>query len=104
MSGLRQVKISELTPTTKGELSLVFEVHEVLKRTQVEGKEVVSCRVVDESGIINAYFDQFANKFTEGNVFELQNFRCRVVDHHLRLEMMYYIPNVEKQPLWRNSH
>lgn len=70
--------------------------HEVLTLTQLEGVETVLCRVVDETGIITAYFDQFASKFTVGSVFEIQNFRCKVVDHHLRLEMMYFMHDVEK--------
>lgn len=69
MSTHKQVKIAELTPASKGELSLVFEVDSVIERGQVEGKETVTCRVVDETGIITAHFDQYATKFIPGSVF-----------------------------------
>jgi hypothetical protein len=88
MSANQVVKISDLSPSSRKDLTLVFEVHEVVGRTPVEGKETVMCRVVDETGIITACFDQYADKFIAGTVFEIQNFKCRVVDHHLRLEMM----------------
>lgn len=96
MSANQTVKIADLSPSSKKDLTLVFEVNEVLDRPQAEGKEAVLCRVVDETGIITAYFDQYAAKFTVGTVFEIQNFKCRVVDHHLRLEMMYLSLNAEK--------
>lgn len=96
MSANQTVKIADLSPSSSKDLTLVFEVHEVLDRPQVEGKEAVLCRVVDETGIITAHLDQYATKFTVGTVFEIQNFKCKVVDHHLRLEMMYAIFYLEK--------
>ncbi len=45
------------------------------------------CRVVDESGVIDAYFKQYGKFIKEGSVLELKDFRCQVVDHHLRLEL-----------------
>ncbi len=88
MSANQVVKISDLSPSFRKDLTLVFEVHEVIERSSSEGMETVVCRVVDETGIITACFDQYASKFIVGAVFEIQNFRCKVVDHHLRLEMM----------------
>ena len=50
--------------------------------------EDITCQIVDETGIITAYFNQYAKFVSKGSVYELVNLRCNVVDHHLRLEMM----------------
>jgi hypothetical protein len=86
MSGESQLKIKDLNPSTRGEYTLVFEVAEVVSRHKES--DSIACRVVDETGVINAYFDQYSEFVKEGGVYELKNFRCKVFEHHLRLEMM----------------
>lgn len=94
MSGRKQVKIADLTPTTKGDLSLTFEVAEILEKSQ--GGDQMTCKIVDETGVINAYFDQYVKFIVEGSVYEIINFRCKVVNHYLRLQMMYAIYYIRK--------
>lgn len=77
------MKIADLTPATRGDLSLTFEVAEILEKSQ-DGEQI-TCRIVDETGVIKAYFDQYVKFVAEGSVYEIINFKCKVVNHYLRL-------------------
>lgn len=50
-------KIAELVPNCKGESPLVFEVTKILERSS--NNETALCRIVDETGVITAEFNQF---------------------------------------------
>lgn len=90
-----------MTPNTKRGHTLIFEVVKVLELSK-DGQQV-ECRVVDESGIITAFFDQYGKYITEGSVLELTDFKCRVIDHHLKLLMTYSFNKLEKiQSLAKN--
>lgn len=95
-------KIAELVPNCKGERPLVFEVAKVVERAA--NGETAVCRVVDETGVITAEFSQFVQYIVEGSVYQLTNFKCKVVNHHLRLEMTYAIIDVERPQSWPNCH
>lgn len=93
-------KIGELVPNCRGEKPLVFEVSKILERAS--NGETALCRIVDETGVITAEFNQFVQYITEGSVYQLTNFRCKVVNHHLILEMTYAPIHAEKLQSWPN--
>ena len=85
----KKIEIAQLNPTTPRGLSLIFEVVEVLSRS--DNQQKVWCRVVDQSGVITACFDEYGQFIKAGSVIELQSFKCQVVDHHLLLTLRYII-------------
>lgn len=79
------ITISELTPNTKGKFTLKFEVAEVA--TPLTNSEQVECKIVDETGCIDAFFNNFGKYIKVGGVYELISFKCKVVQHSMRVQL-----------------
>lgn len=82
------ITIGELTPATRGGYSLRFEVVETA--SVGSNPEELLLKLADDTGCINAYFNNHGKHIKIGNVYDLTNFRCKVVDHHLRVELLYF--------------
>lgn len=66
---------------------LRFEVAEAAPSSN--NPDEVFFKMADETGCINAYFHNHGKHIKNGSVYELTNFKCKVVDHSLRVELMY---------------
>ena len=76
------IKIASLTPAHKN-FTLLFELIEIESRTDHE----LRCRIVDDTGIIDACFNKYAQKLEDGIVYEMTNLKCKVINSHLQVKM-----------------
>lgn len=73
-------KICDLNPYAT-DFSLEFEICEIVTKS----KGIIVCRIVDDTGIVDACFDKFPDKLDKDKVYKMQNLKCNVVDGHLRV-------------------
>ena len=76
------VKIEQIEPNIK-DFQLHFEISEVTFRNN----DKIQCRIVDDTGIVDAYFDRFGNKLDKGGVYLMTHLNCAIVGNRLRVEM-----------------
>ncbi len=71
---------------------MYFEIVEATKNG-----DKINCRIVDDTGIVNAYFDRFGSKLKVGGVFLMTHLKSCLIDSHIRVEMRYILPNSAKR-------
>lgn len=82
---IKQAKIEQLEPTLSN-FQLYFEIESVGDRSG----DTLNCRIVDDTGIVQAYFNRYARKLDIGGVYLMTNLKCCLVDGSLRVEMTYF--------------
>ncbi len=47
----------------------------------------MKCQLVDETGMVTAFFDKHMNYLKESYVYQIDHLKCKVVDNHLMVVM-----------------
>ena len=81
---LKLVKIDRLTPTAK-DFDLLFELTEVKSKSG----GVMECRIVDDTGIIDASFNKIIDKLEAGKVYLMTNLTTQLKNNRLQIIMTY---------------
>lgn len=77
---LEIVKIEGIIPSSS-DFDLYFEIDEILARDT----DKIVCRLVDDTGIIDACFNRFVNKLERGGCYAMTGLNAVVVDSRMRL-------------------
>lgn len=74
------MKIEGITPSSS-DFDLYFEIDEILARDA----DKIACRLVDDTGIIDAAFNRFSNKLERGGCYAMTNLNAVIVDSRIRV-------------------